>query len=148
MYREHAGALEVLLVHPGGPYWHDRDLGAWSIPKGHVEDGEDLLVAARREFAEETGHAVEGRFVDLGSTRLKSGKTVHAWACQGDLDAETCKSNFCRMPYPPRSGKWITVPEVDRAAWFALEQAKQKINAGQVPLLERLQAAVGTRPSA
>lgn len=141
MYRQHHAALEVLLVHPGGPYWKDRDIGAWSIPKGHVEDGEDLLQAAIREFAEETGHTPSGPFLPLGSARLKSGKTVHAWACAGALSAEQCHSNTCRMPYPPRSGRWITVPEVDRAQWFSIEEAREKLNPGQVPLLERLAQA-------
>ena len=131
----------MLLVHPGGPAWSGRDLGAWSIPKGEYTPDEDALVAARREFAEELGTpAPEGQAVDLGEIRQRSGKVVRAWAIEGDLDAENIESNTVLFEWPPRSGKRIEIPEVDRAEWFSIEQAREKINVGQVPLLERLEA--------
>jgi predicted NUDIX family NTP pyrophosphohydrolase len=141
LHRGAPEALEVLLVHPGGPAWSGRDLGAWSIPKGEYTPDEDPLVAARREFAEELGTpAPDGEAVDLGEVRQRSGKVVRAWAIEGDLDAKTIESNTFLFEWPPRSGKRIEVPEVDRAEWFSIEQAREKINAGQVPLLERLEA--------
>jgi predicted NUDIX family NTP pyrophosphohydrolase len=139
MYRRGAGgAVEVLLVHPGGPFWAKKDAGAWSIPKGEVSEGEDVLEAARREFAEELGFAADGEYRELGSAKQKGGKVVHAWAFEGDCDTAACRSNTVRVEWPPRSGKWQTFPEVDRAEFFTLEAAREKINAGQVPLLERL----------
>lgn len=141
LYRQRDQGLEVLLVHPGGFFNRNRDLGAWGIPKGHVNDGEDTLLAAQREFSEETGHQVSAPFHPLGTVRLKSGKIVHAWAAMGDLNAAQCKSNLCKVQ--TKSGRWVTIPEVDRAEWFTLEVAREKIHAGQVALLERLVEAVG-----
>jgi predicted NUDIX family NTP pyrophosphohydrolase len=142
LYRGTPDALEVLLVHPGGPAWSGRDREAWSIPKGEYEPGEDPLAAARREFAEELGSAPpDGAAVDLGEVRQRSGKVVRAWAIEGNLDASAIHSNTFLFEWPPRSGKRIEIPEVDRAEWFTLEMAREKINPGQVPLLARLEAA-------
>jgi predicted NUDIX family NTP pyrophosphohydrolase len=140
LYRRRGEALEVLLVHPGGPVWARRDLGAWSIPKGEYEPGEEPLAAARREFEEELGTAPpEGPVDDLGEVRQKSGKLVRAWALAGDLDAECIHSNTFELEWPPRSGRLIEVPEVDRAEWFTLDAARRKINPAQVALLDRLE---------
>jgi predicted NUDIX family NTP pyrophosphohydrolase len=139
LYRHRGGQLELLLVHPGGPLWAGRDAGAWSIPKGEYAPGEDPLAAARREFAEELGsEPPAGEARDLGEVRQKSGKLVHAWALAGDLDAERIQSNTCEIEWPPRSGKLIEIPEVDRAAWLPLEQARGRINPAQLELLDRL----------
>jgi predicted NUDIX family NTP pyrophosphohydrolase len=138
MYRVREGALQVLLVHPGGPFWRNKDVGAWSIPKGEVEAGEDLLVAARREFLEELGMEVEGTCYPLGSIRQKAGKVVHAWAVDGDLDVTKVRSNFVEIEWPPRSGKKVPFPEVDRAEFFSIEEATGKINSAQMMFLERL----------
>ena len=133
------GALEVLLVHPGGPFWAKKDLGAWSIPKGEYEDGEDALAAARREFAEELGSpAADGELVALGEVRQTSGKVVTAWALEGDIDADAVTSNTFTMEWPPRSGRTREFPEVDRAAWFGLDEARERILPAQAPLLDRL----------
>jgi len=138
LHRGDGDALEVLLVHPGGPAWSKRDLGAWSIPKGEYSDGEDPLDAARREFEEELGSAVPtGAAEDLGEIRQRSGKRVHCWAIAGDLDENEVVSNTVDFEWPPRSGRIIEIPEVDRAEWFGLDTAREKINAGQVPLLDR-----------
>lgn len=127
-------------MHPGGPAWAGRDLGAWSIPKGEYEPDEDPLAAARREFTEELGsQPPEGEVADLGEIRQRSGKLVRAWALAGDLDASAISSNTFEFEWPPRSGKMIEIPEVDRAEWFSLDAAREKINAGQVPLLDRLE---------
>lgn len=126
-------------MHPGGPMWARRDAGAWSIPKGEYVPGEDPLAAARREFAEELGTPPpDGETDDLGEIRQKSGKRVRAWAQEGDLNAAEIQSNTCLVQWPPRSGRMIEVPEVDRAEWFTLEQAREKINPAQVALLDRL----------
>src|SRR5438045_1593487 len=122
MFRRGAKGVEVLLVHPGGPFWAKKDLGAWSIPKGEVVEGEELLATARREFAEELGFAAIGAFLPLGEVKQKGGKTVHAWAVEGDCDAATCKSNTFKMEWPPRSGKWAEFPEVDRAEFFSIAE--------------------------
>ena len=141
VHRERDGRLEVLLVHPGGPMWARRDLGAWSIPKGEYEPGEDPLAAARREFEEELGVAPpEGPVVDLGQIRQKSGKVVSAWALAGDLDVTEITSNTVEVQWPPRSGKLLEIPEVDRAEWFAVPTAREKVNPAQVELLDRLTA--------
>jgi predicted NUDIX family NTP pyrophosphohydrolase len=138
------GGIEVLLVHPGGPAWAKRDLGAWSIPKGEYEPDEDALAAARREFAEELGAPPpDGETHDLGEVRQKSGKLVRAWALQADFDASQITSNTFPFQWPPRSGKWIQIPEVDRAEWFGLEPAREKINPAQVALLDRLADEAG-----
>lgn len=130
-------AREVLLVHPGGPFWAKKDEGAWSLPKGLLDDGEDPLAAAKREFSEEVGHpAPEGPYVPLGEIVLKSGKHVIAFAARGDLDPATIHSNEIDVEHPPRSGRMIRVPEVDRAVWATLERAKVLLNPAQVPLVE------------
>ena len=138
LYRRRGGELEVLLVHPGGPFWRNKDLGAWSIPKGEVEQGEDPLTVARREFEEETGTPAEGPAIDLGSIRQAGGKLVRAWALEGDLDPTAIRSNTFTLEWPPGSGKLARFPEVDRAEFFGLSAAKAKLNPGQVPFLERL----------
>jgi predicted NUDIX family NTP pyrophosphohydrolase len=138
MYRLHDSTLEVFLVHPGGPYWAKKDLGSWSIPKGEFEEGEDRLNAAKREFQEETGFLPEGSFAALTPVKQPGGKTVYAWAVRGDCDAKTIVSNRFSIEWPPRSGKRQEFPEVDRAGWFTMELAKEKILKGQVSLLEEL----------
>jgi len=138
LYRKRKSGLQVFLVHPGGPLWENKDLGAWSIPKGEIDPGENALSAARREFEEETGFPVSGNFIPLSPVRLKSGKLVHAWAVEGDCDPEAIRSNTFSMEWPPRSGRQQEFPEIDRATWLDLEEAKGKINKGQVPLLEEL----------
>jgi predicted NUDIX family NTP pyrophosphohydrolase len=144
LYRRRGDRLEVLLVHPGGPFWARRDLGAWSIPKGEYERDEEPLSAARREFAEELGVAPpEGSLEDLGEVRQKGGKLVRAWALEGDLDAAAVSSNTFELEWPPRSGRKIEVPEVDRAEWFAVGEAVEKINPAQAEFLERLLQAAG-----
>ena len=144
LYRRRGDRLEVLLVHPGGPLWARRDLGAWSIPKGEYEPDEEPLPAARREFAEELGVAPpEGSPGDLGEVRQKGGKLVRAWALEGDLDAGAVSSNTFELEWPPRSGRKIEVPEVDRAEWFGLERAREKINPAQGEFLDRLLRAIG-----
>lgn len=140
LHRGQGDGLEVLLVHPGGPAWSKRDLGAWSIPKGECAEGEDPLAAARREFQEELGSAPpSGEAADLGEIRQRSGKRVHAWALAGDLDASRIVSNMFMFEWPPRSGRKIEIPEIDRAEWFGLDAARERINSGQVPLLDRLE---------
>ena len=138
MYRRGGGALEVFLVHPGGPFWAKKDFGAWSIPKGEFDPGEDPLLAARREFEEETGYQVSGQFLALTPIKQSSGKVIHAWAVEGDCDATAIKSNTFSMEWPPRSGKLQDFPEVDRAAWFAIGDAKERINQGQRGFLDEL----------
>ena len=138
MYRTREGILEVLLVHPGGPFWRNKDAGAWSIPKGETADDEDLLEAARREFEEETGCRPSGSFIPLSPVKQKSGKTVHAWAVEGEIDSASLKSNTFTMEWPPKSGKHAEFPEVDRAEYFDLPTAKQKINPAQASLLTEL----------
>ncbi len=138
LYRYVQGALQVLLVHPGGPYWARKDDGAWSIPKGEIELGEEPLAAARREFAEETGAAVDGEFVPLEPVRLRSGKLIRAWALQADFDPAALRSNLFTMEWPPRSGQVREFPEADRAGWFGLDAARVKIHPGQAPLLDSL----------
>ena len=138
LYRQRAGSLEVFLVHPGGPYWASKDEGVWGIPKGEIETTEDPLLAAQREFREETGSVVTGPFTALAPIRQRSGKWVHAWAASGELDPASLKSNLFSMQWPPGTGRMQSFPEVDRGAWFKLEQARVKISASQVPLLEEL----------
>jgi len=139
MYRYRNEALEVFLVHPGGPFWARKDLGAWSIPKGEYRTDEVPLAAARREFHEETGLTVEGPFRELTVIRQKGGKHVQAYALQGDADPGAIRSNTFSMEWPPRSGEQQEFPEVDRAGWFRLEEARRKIHAGQQPLLDELE---------
>lgn len=139
MYRITTGKPEVLLVHPGGPIWRNKDNGAWSIPKGEITKGEDLLDAAKREFEEETGHKPSGKFIPLNPVTQKSGKIVHAWAVESNLDPASIKSNTFTMEWPPKSGKRAVFPEVDRAKFFDLETAKQKINPAQVAFVNELE---------
>lgn len=138
MYRVSGGALEVLLVHLGGPFWQKKDAGAWVIPRGEVEENEDLLAAARREFAEETGFASSGPFVELGEVRQKSGKRICIWAFRGDCDPGQLRSNTFEMEWPPRSGKRQSFPEVDRGEFFSIEEAKKKIMPAETVFLEKL----------
>jgi predicted NUDIX family NTP pyrophosphohydrolase len=142
LFRRGPGGLELFLAHPGGPFWRNRDEGAWTIPKGVVAEGEALLDAARREFEEETGLAPREPFVPLGSIRQKAGKTVHAWAWEGDADPSRVSSNTMRTEWPRGSGSWITFPEVDRCAWFDPATARRKINAAQAELVDRLEAVL------
>ena len=143
LYRQAVTGLEVLLVHPGGPVWARRDLGAWSIPKGEYEPGEEPEDAARREFAEELGSPLpDGALIALGEVRQKSGKRVRGWAIAGDLDAEAIRSNLFEMEWPPRSGRRQEFPEVDRAQWFTPAEARERINPAQAAFLDRLEAAI------
>ena len=142
VYR-HEDDLRVLLAHPGGPFWRNKDAGAWSIPKGEIAEGENHLAAALREFEEETGIGLSGDFLPLGEIKQKGGKVVHAWAHEAEVDARTIKSNMCEIECPPRSGRKQLVPEVDRAEWFDLSTARQKILPSQAALLDRLAAAKG-----
>lgn len=139
LHRRRRGRLEVLLVHPGGPFWASKDLGAWSIPKGEAGPGEDLLERAIIELREETGFEVVGTFVPLTPVK-QSGKVVHAWAVEGDGDVKALVSNTFRLEYPPRSGRFVDFPEVDRAGWFDLESARERILKAQRPLLDQLEA--------
>ena len=139
LYRAGDGGPEVLLVHPGGPFWAKKDLGAWSIPKGEYEPGEDPQACALREFEEETGTALPAQaLVELGAVVQKAGKEVTAWAAPGDLDPATVRSNTFTMEWPPRSGREQEFPEIDRAEWFALDEARAKLVAAQAELLDRL----------
>lgn len=143
VYRRRHGAIEVLLGHPGGPFWARKDKGAWSVPKGELEDGEDLLEAAKREFKEEIGHAApEGEYIELGSIRRNS-KEIYVWAVEGDLDTSSILSNTFQMEWPPKSGKQIEVPEIDRAAWVPLTTAPEKMHTGQDAFISRLAEALG-----
>jgi predicted NUDIX family NTP pyrophosphohydrolase len=139
LYRIRQGTPEVLLVHPGGPFFRNKDEGAWTIPKGEVAAGEDLLDAAKREFQEETGVAPSGQFLALAPIKQKSGKTVHAWAVEGDLDATAIRSNTFTMEWPPKSGRQAEFPEVDRAEWFDLETARKKVIPAQAALIVELE---------
>ena len=143
LYRR-APTLEVFLVHPGGPLWAKKDNAAWSIPKGEYTDDEDPLTAAKREFAEETGVTLAGAFRALEPVRQASGKIVHAWALEGDCDAANITSNTFTMEWPPKSGRQAEFPEVDRAEWFSAEVAREKLNKGQVNLLDQLSALVAS----
>ncbi|MBH5402568.1 NUDIX domain-containing protein [Bradyrhizobium sp. CNPSo 4010] len=136
-------SIEVLLVHPGGPFWRNKDLGAWSIPKGEYADGDDAEIAARREFAEELGLELSVPLTPLGEVRQRGGKLVTAFAVELDFDVRNIRSNTFEMEWPPRSGKRQAFPEVDRAEWFTLDAAREKINAGQRPLLDRLEQLIG-----
>lgn len=142
LYRRWSGTLELFLAHPGGPFWHNRDSAAWTIPKGLAEPGEDLLDAACREFEEETGIRPRGPFLPLGNIRQKAGKYVHAWAWEGDADASRVTSNSMRTEWPRGSGRMITFPEVDRCAWFDPRTAREKINPAQAEFIDRLELAL------
>jgi predicted NUDIX family NTP pyrophosphohydrolase len=139
LYRIRSGALEVFLVHPGGPFWTKKDAGAWSIPKGEFEEDADLLETAKREFLEETGSPIDGRFVALTQQKQRSGKLVHAWAVEGNIDASSVSSNTFSMEWPPRSGTQQEFPEVDKGEWFTIPAARQKLLAGQRGFLDELE---------
>ncbi|MFD0750134.1 NUDIX domain-containing protein [Mucilaginibacter calamicampi] len=144
LYRNINSQLEVFLVHPGGPFFKNKDAGAWSIPKGEFLDDEDPLQAAKREFLEETGQQVEGDFIKLSPIKLKSGKIVHAWAVEGDIDDNIIVSNTFEIEWPPRSGKMASFPEVDRAGWFGVDEACVKLNIAQVGLIEELSSILNS----
>jgi predicted NUDIX family NTP pyrophosphohydrolase len=139
MFRRRGDGIELLLIHPGGPYWVNKDLGAWSIPKGEYQDPEEPLAAAQREFQEETGCRAVAPFIALGDSRQRSGKVVSAWAFEGDCDPLAVKSNSFEMEWPPRSGKRASFPEVDRAAWFSPDEARRRILPGQAAFIDALE---------
>jgi predicted NUDIX family NTP pyrophosphohydrolase len=142
LYRRAAEGTEVLLVHPGGPFWQRKDAGAWSLPKGEYEEGDDLEACARREFREELGAPLpDGPLVELGTVRLKSGKHITGFAVEGDLDVDRIESNTFELEWPPRSGRRETFPEVDRAGWFGIDAAREKLNPAQAAFLDRLPPA-------
>jgi predicted NUDIX family NTP pyrophosphohydrolase len=143
LYRQRKD-LEVFLVHPGGPFWAKKDLGAWSIPKGEFSEGEDALAAAQRELAEETGFSVDGAFRALQPVKQSGGKIVYAWAVEADCDPQKITSNTFSLQWPPKSGRMQTFPEVDRAAWFSISEAREKINSAQTALLEALCTALAS----
>ena len=145
MYRICSGAVEVLLGHPGGPFFQKKDQGAWSIPKGEIEPGEDFLEAAKREFVEEIGITPTGAFIQLAPVKQKGGKLVHAWAFEGDCDTQAVVSNTFTMEWPPKSGVWSEFPELDRAEFFDLDTARTKINVAQVSLIDELQQRLEER---
>jgi predicted NUDIX family NTP pyrophosphohydrolase len=142
MYRLRLGGSEVFLVHPGGPFFAKKDLGAWTVPKGEYLEDELPLEAAKREFQEETGFPVPECFLDLGSIKQAGGKIVSAWAFEGDCDPAKMISNHCEVEWPPRSGRLIEIPEADRGAWFSIDEAKARIKSTQIPLLDRLTKAL------
>jgi predicted NUDIX family NTP pyrophosphohydrolase len=148
LYRCATGRLEVFLAHPGGPFWLKRDAGAWTIPKGVAEQGEDILAAACREFEEETGIHPVGPFLSLGSIRQKAGKLVYAWAWEGDADPGRITSNTMQTEWPRGSGRMLTFPEVDRCAWFDPQAAREKINPAQAEFVDRLELALSAPPPA
>jgi len=143
LYRALDDGLEVFLVHPGGPYWEKKDDGAWSVPKGEFEAGEDPSEAAKREFREETGSDITGEFIELSPLKQPSGKIVYVWAVEGNIDATSIKSNMFTMEWPPRSGKEQAFPEVDKGGWFTISQAQEKLLVGQRGFLEQLQKYLG-----
>jgi predicted NUDIX family NTP pyrophosphohydrolase len=147
VFRRHRGELQVLLVHPGGPFWANRDAGAWSIPKGEVDPAEPLLDAARREFHEETGFTAAGEFLPLTPARQRSGKVVHAWAAQGDCDPALLRSNTFNLEWPPHSGETREFPEADRAAWLSIPDALRRIVPGQASFVRELESRVGRPPA-
>jgi predicted NUDIX family NTP pyrophosphohydrolase len=143
MYRRRGGRVEVLLVHPGGPFFKNKDDGAWTVPKGEPADGEEMIETARREFEEETGIDIgDIPLLELGEVKQKGGKAVHAWAFEGDCDTATLKCNTFKVQWPPKSGQWRTFPEVDQYAFFDLATARQKINPAQAAFLDRLEQAI------
>ena len=147
LFRKRHAGVEVMLVHPGGPYWARKDEGAWSMPKGLVDESEDLLAAARREFLEETGATVCGAFLDLGAHKQPGGKTIVAFGAEGDFDAALLKSNMFSMEWPPRSGKTAEFPEVDKAGWFSIDEALKKATKGQRPIVAALAEKLGVTSS-
>lgn len=148
LYRREEEEVKVMLVHPGGPFWAKKDDGAWSVPKGEIDVDEDMLDAARREFAEETGSELPaGELIDLGEVRISTGKIIHAWAMEHDFDVTTLKSNIFEMAWPPKSGQTQTFPEIDKAAWFAIAEAPAKLHTGQAVFVERLAERLGVNLS-
>jgi predicted NUDIX family NTP pyrophosphohydrolase len=145
LYKIRDGELRVLLVHPGGPFWARKDAATWSIPKGECDKGEDPLRAAIREFSEETGMIPKGEFYPLGEIEQSNRKTISAWACEGDLDVAKFVSNCCEIEWPPKSGERLTIPEMDRAEWFPINEARVKLTPAQLPFLERLEAHLTTQ---
>jgi predicted NUDIX family NTP pyrophosphohydrolase len=143
LYRRKDNYIEIFLVHPGGPFWKGKDKGAWSIPKGEFIKEEDPLTVAKREFHEETGQSVDGDFQGLKPVQQKGGKLVYAWAVEGDADTNNIVSNTFKQEWPYKSGKWITIPEVDKAGWFGVEEAKEKMNPAQVAFIEELVNRLG-----
>jgi predicted NUDIX family NTP pyrophosphohydrolase len=143
LFRRRTAGVEVMLVHPGGPFWAKKDAGAWSIPKGLMDTGEDALAAAKREFLEETGAPVDGAFVELGRFRQPGGKTVIAFACEGEFNPSSVKSNMFSMEWPPHSGRMAEFPEVDKAGWFSLSEAIEKASRGQKPIIAALAEKLG-----
>lgn len=144
VYRRINKKIEFFLVHPGGPFWAKKDAGAWSVPKGEYEEGEDPLLAARREFEEETGQAISGEFIPLKPFKLKSGKTINAWAVEGEVDENNIQSNLFEIEWPPRSGKKKSFPEVDRAGWFDAVAAKEKMNEAQGGMIDEVLGLMDT----
>ena len=140
MYRRKGRDLEVFLAHPGGPIWAHKDAASWTIPKGEFEKDEEPLAAAIREFQEETSFPAKGEFIDLGVIKQKSGKRVYAWTLEGDCDPSRLASNTCEIEWPPRSGRKLEIPEVDRGAWFSLIEARAKIMTSQLPFIDALEA--------
>jgi len=138
LYRRKNKHVEFFLVHPGGPFWKGKDKGAWSIPKGEFVEGEDPLTVAKREFKEETGQTINGDFLELDTIQQKGGKKVFAWAVEGNADENNIVSNTFKQEWPYKSGKWITIAEVDKAAWFSEEEAKEKLNSAQAALIDDL----------
>ena len=145
LYRDTSGIIEVFLVHPGGPFWANKDSGSWSIPKGEFREGEEPLDAAKREFEEETGFTADGDFTELKPLKQRSGKIIYAWAVKGDCDASGIRSNTFSMEWPPRSGQHQEFPEVDRGGWFDVDAAKSKLLKGQIGFLEQLEQEITAR---
>jgi predicted NUDIX family NTP pyrophosphohydrolase len=144
LYRFQKDGVEVFLVHPGGPFWANKDKGSWSVPKGEYNDDEDALKAAQREFQEETGLSIQGNFIELGEVRQPSGKRVRVWALENDQEVENIRSNTFQLEWPPKSGKIQEFPEVDRGGWFSIPEARQKILKGQFPFLDKLEEKIKT----
>jgi len=144
LYRFQKDGVEVFLVHPGGPFWVNKDKGSWSVPKGEYNDDEDALKAAQREFQEETGLSIQGNFIELGEVRQPSGKRVMVWALENDQEVENIRSNTFQLEWPPKSGKMQEFPEVDRGGWFSLPEARQKILKGQISFLDKLEEKIKT----
>ncbi len=138
MYKFKDKQVQIFLLHPGGPFFKNKDNGVWSIPKGEFQDDEDPLAAAKREFTEETGHTIDGKFVALQPIKIKSGKIISAWAVEGQIAADRVNSNLFEMEWPPRSGKMTSFPEIDKGEWFNLDEARIKITPGQLPLIDQL----------
>jgi predicted NUDIX family NTP pyrophosphohydrolase len=143
VYRRTQGGPEVFLVHPGGPFWAKKDVGAWSIPKGEFDESEEGLAAAKREFVEEVGQSINGDFVALTPVRQKGGKIIHTWAVEGEVDETRIKSNEFEMEWPPRSGRRARFPEVDRGQWFLVPEARRRLLSSQVPIIDELAARLG-----